>query len=243
MLIWRGAGILDPVMAVACYAITIATCSLSPARAADISSGMGLGPAIHTGWIHLAGEIKYDDRKRFQQVAQTFESPRVVVFLEGPGGDLIAGLSIGDEIHSRGWRTVALDRCESACAYIWVAGAERIVGEGAIIGFHAAVDMVTKQETGMGNALLGSYLTNMGFDYNAIAGMTQTGPSGMRYLTVEAAKAWGLSYVGNLPSEAEIARRTPHVPTPPSAFGTTKIANDAVQLSRDAKSFPTKRTR
>jgi hypothetical protein len=163
-----------------------------------------------TAFLLIDGKITPDDVQRFDQVAQkiaVYSPKHVIVGLSGSGGDLIAGLRIGTTIHEHGWATaVGADKaCESVCGYIWIAGAQRIVQETSRIGFHAAYNAATQQETGAGNAVLGSYLTKMGLSYEAIAYLTTSGPAQMTYLSAEAAATYGIATDGRLPSEASLA--------------------------------------
>ena len=61
------------------------------------------------------------------------------LLLESPGGTLLDGVELGQEVRSSGLRTVARYECASACAIIFLGGAERLlVGSRARIGFHQA---------------------------------------------------------------------------------------------------------
>ena len=140
-----------------------------------VAAEMYYEPPVPNAWIFsdtafvvVDGKIVPDDVQRFDRVVQkiALDSPKhVIVGLSGPGGDLIAGLRIGTAIHEHGWATMVAGAdkpCESVCGYIWIAGAPRIVSNTSHIGFHAAYNAATQQETGAGNAVLGSYLTKMG---------------------------------------------------------------------------------
>lgn len=161
-------------------------------------------------FVRITGEIQPDDGQRFEEIAQkiTGDHPKVVIVtLSGPGGNLVAGLRIGTVIHDRGWQTSvdADSTCDSACGYIWIAGVTRSASKTSHIGFHAAYNAATQQETGVGNAVLGSYLTKMGLSYGAIAYLTTSGPAQMTYLSAEAAANYGIAIQGELPLEASIA--------------------------------------
>jgi hypothetical protein len=51
------------------------------------------------------------------------------------------------------------------------------------IGFHAAFDIVSRQETGVGNAVIGAYLTRLGLPYSVVIYATKQGPDGMQWLS------------------------------------------------------------
>jgi hypothetical protein len=158
--------------------------------------------------IGVTGEIMPGDDRRFAEIARWAKSELVVVNLSGPGGDLAAGLRIGTMIHDGGWTTrVPKDStCNSTCAYIWIAGVQRGVTTTSYIGFHAAYNATTQQETGAGNAVLGSYLTKLGLNYDAIAYLTTSGPMQMTYLSAAAAAKYSIAIgFGELPSEGRLA--------------------------------------
>ena len=104
------------------------------------------------------------------------------------------GLSIGEAIAHRGFATVANDKCLSACALTWLAGPQRAVYPNTHIGFHAAYRSSDKQESGVANALVGSYLTKLGFSADAIAYMTKAAPASMEWLTKEKAQQYGIKF-------------------------------------------------
>jgi len=99
--------------------------------------------------ILASGEI--DDRAA-QDFSAFLKAQRVgagaLVVLNSPGGDLLQSLVLGNKIRAAGLATtvVRYDRaaqqfrpggvCASACAYAFLGGVERTVGEGARIGVH-----------------------------------------------------------------------------------------------------------
>ncbi|AHM03031.1 periplasmic protein-like type [Roseibacterium elongatum DSM 19469] len=83
------------------------------------------------------------------------------IVFNSPGGDLAAGLELGRLIREAGYRTgiarsvlepsmppegrfrhyrTAGAICDSACAYAFLGGVDRAIGEGAAIGFHQFID-------------------------------------------------------------------------------------------------------
>jgi len=74
---------------------------------------------------------------------------------------------------------------------------------GAQIGFHAAYNVASGQETGVGNALVGAYLNKIGLPYEAVIYITQAAPSSMTWLSVSEAAKRGI----------DVAMLAP--PTPP----------------------------
>jgi hypothetical protein len=153
----------------------------SPAFAAEISIGGGA--------ITLTGLIGPDDAETFKLKAQVFPG-KATAILNSPGGNLLAALAIGEFVRLRGWSTYVSDECDSACALLWLGGAQRWMTPNAKIGFHAA--SLDGQETGLGNAVLGAYLNRIGLSREAVTYATQAGPVNITYLTPDEAKHLGI---------------------------------------------------
>jgi Bacterial SH3 domain len=64
------------------------------------------------------------------------------------------------------------------------------------IGFHAAFKLRegVPHEYGAGNAMVGAYLNELGLSYAAVAYITGTEPTSMKWLTPEDAKRYGIAY-------------------------------------------------
>ncbi|RAI00968.1 hypothetical protein DLJ53_17220 [Acuticoccus sediminis] len=146
--------------------------------------------------IVIAGEIELGDAARFRSV--TVDLPPAVIYLDGPGGKLIDALAIGDRLRERGdFTAVAANaHCTSACALIWIAGVERSWQDGGSIGFHAAAaregDVV--RMTASGNAIVGAYLTRLGYPVSVVVMATEADHTSMSYLTADLAERSGLTY-------------------------------------------------
>jgi hypothetical protein len=142
--------------------------------------------------IGINGAIEEADVDRFQGLSSTRNN--ALVFLRSGGGKMAPALRIGEMIKAKGYNTVVKDYCVSACALIWLAGSKRFMTSSAHIGLHQAYN-TTGQADGMGNAILGSYLTRLGLSYSAIAYATQAGPADVRWLTVDDAKRVGIPVI------------------------------------------------
>ena len=144
--------------------------------------------------IRVDGQIRSGDEVTFANVSR--QSPASLVEFSGPGGDLKAGLAIGRQIARRGFTTSVVDQqtCASACALAWLGGAVRLMDATARIGFHAAsVDRGRGLEVvSTGNALIGSYLNELGLSDAAIAFVTEAGPNGMSWLDPDMAATHGI---------------------------------------------------
>jgi peptidoglycan hydrolase-like protein with peptidoglycan-binding domain len=143
-----------------------------------------------TAMISVTGELQPDDEDKFVEISRGVSS--AIVALSSPGGNLVAGLSIGENIHARGFSTIVLSdmECASACALAWLAGKPRAMDRGARIGFHAA-SMQTESGrvvTSAGNAIVGAYLNRLGIPILAIYHLTQQPPEKMKWLSLAEAR-------------------------------------------------------
>jgi hypothetical protein len=159
------------------------------------------------GAVHVIGQINFEDGGRFSQLTQTLSIGTYVV-LNSPGGNAVAGLEIGRIIRARGFIPVALRKCLSACATAWLGGKVRHADNWGAVGFHNVYD-ASRDDTpsGVGNALLGAYLRDLGLSDAAIEFMTAKGATGMAYLNTETAARLGIK-VGGVPADLR-----PYLPT------------------------------
>lgn len=120
--------------------------------------------------------------------------PDAIIAFSSDGGDVVAGIQIGETIRLRSFYTVVPgnSRCASACALAWLGGAKRFMSANARIGFHAAYNADSGRETGVGNALVGAYLTRIGLPYSAVVYITQAAPTSMTWLTLDDARQYGI---------------------------------------------------
>ncbi len=143
--------------------------------------------------ITIEGEINYRDDVEFR--LKTFDIEKAIVAFNSPGGNLDAGLSIGKQIRGKSYATlVGRKLCASACALAWLGGVHRYMMPGASVGFHAAyTDNGTYvRESGLANALVGSYLAKLGLRDEAIIYITSAPPQYLNWLDVEAARNLGI---------------------------------------------------
>jgi hypothetical protein len=174
-------------------------------------------PAIVT----LYGEFVTEDIERFRSLTAFIS--RAVILLQSDGGALIAGIQIGKIIRLKGYATFIPDNtmCSSACAIAWLGGVKRIAGRHAHIGFHAAAKGLGGPETGMGNALLGAYLSQIGLPEIAIAYITVASPQDMTWLNFEDAKKLGIDV---MPFDPPPSSTPPDEVTVPAARPTPRAA-------------------
>jgi hypothetical protein len=155
--------------------------------------------------VLIKGDLAFSDIATFEDV--TARLPRqAVVFISSPGGNLKAGIEIGRAIRRNGFRTAVTDMCASACALAWLAGSQRFASEHAQIGFHVAYSGGgQKIESGMGNAIVGLYLGELGFRENVVTYITSASPDEMQWLSLRDAALLGIDVdviEAGLPSQA-----------------------------------------
>lgn len=176
-------------------ALTCAIISIvSAASAADIR-------LVPTGtpldMVVVRGEIVSGDADRFLNIARSLDFGAVL--LESPGGSLIDGLIIGRAIRAAGFTTgVAPETaCASACALAWLAGTTRYMDPAALVGFHAAYVEVDGRfsESGVGNALVGAYLNELGLGVDAVIFVSSAAPNEMNWLNAAKAQQAGIDVV------------------------------------------------
>ena len=174
-------------------ATTAAVAMTAHCQAADIRF---IPPSTSTApTIVITGTFESGDFAKFRTYVDKISAgSKVVVTLDSNGGRLAEGLDIGTAIANRGFATIANHKCLSACALTWLAGARRAVYPDTHIGFHAAYRSEDKQESGAANALVGSYLTKLGFSVDAIVYMTKAAPASMEWLTKEKAQQYGIKF-------------------------------------------------
>ncbi|MDO7833887.1 hypothetical protein Q4610_02405 [Sphingobium sp. HBC34] len=134
--------------------------------------------------IIISGEIDNSDVKNFREIAVKY--PESVVILNSNGGSLIPAIEIGKIIRISGFYTLVPPqaKCTSSCALIWVAGDKRFLSKTGMVGFHASYrdHNGRVEESGLGNALVGNYLTLLNFSQKAIIFATTASPDKIFWL-------------------------------------------------------------
>ena len=162
------------------------------AAAAEISIEPNGTPS--SALIGIDGTLVPEDIDQFRTKVAGIKN--ATVLFRGDGGSVLAAIRLGRYIRLKNWSThVPADTtCASACALAWLGGTRRLASPTARIGFHAAHaikgDQVT--ETGLGNAIVGAYLNELGLSEEAIVYMTSAEPRSMRWLTTRDAATFGI---------------------------------------------------
>jgi hypothetical protein len=186
----------------------------TPAAAADIS--IERANISSSALIAIDGTLVPEDIDQFRTKVADVKS--ATVLFRGEGGSVLAAIRIGRYIRLKNWNTYvpANTTCASACALAWLGGRRRLANPMARIGFHAA--HTTKggevTETGMGNAMIGAYLNELGLSEEAIVYITSAEPRSMHWLTASDAATFGIELETLLTHNAQ--------PPPPSANPPTR---------------------
>jgi hypothetical protein len=213
---------------VCCFALDHGT-----ARAAEIKAAP-IAALPDTALITVSGVLETSDAERFRAAVAMY--PKAIVAFQSTGGSLTAGIDIGMQIRLRNYMTLVPSGvlCASACATAWLGGTRRLMGPGALIGFHAAyVDQNGQAiETGVGNALLGAYLNKLGLPDRAIVFITQAHPNDLTRLTMADAARVGIDVslftMAGTPPSRPVARPMPQTPDAPTAFPNAPILPSAI---------------
>ena len=158
-------------------------------------------------YITVFGDFEIGDDQKFIKIALPLD--KAIVAFNSDGGNLMAGLGIGRAIRLKEFTTLvpANSICASACGLAWLGGSHRLLDATAKVGFHAAFieSNGESKETGMGNALAGAYLNQLGLTQSAIAYVTEMAPQDMKWLTSEDAKTIGIEMTVLASTETEPA--------------------------------------
>ena len=200
---------LARLLALTCFLAYL--CVASPAFAAQIVVDRDADPVIVT----VVGTLVGSDSQKFIDAISGVR--KAIIVFSSDGGSAIAGISIGKTIRFRNFMTAVPDgvRCASACALAWLGGTNRYMSADARIGFHAAYTSENGrvQESGVGNALIGSYLGNLGLSDAAVIYITSAHPEDIQWLTMADARRFGID-VALLPPMPDLSRSREPSPLP-----------------------------
>ena len=164
------------------------------AHAADISVRKVQGS--DTPIIIVSGNIVSGDEKTFRRIS--LEHDHAVVLLNSMGGALGPALSIGEAIRLREYVTVVPSGsvCASACALVWLAGEHRALSPSGKVGFHASYYEENGQliETGVGNAVIGHYLSRLNLPERAVIFATSSSPRQITWLDAASRDSSGIPF-------------------------------------------------
>lgn len=162
------------------------------------------------GWINAIGEITPTTPADFKKFLSQTPYPPLAVRFNSPGGNLIAGLELGEIIRKNKLNTEAI-LCASACAYAFLGGVQRsFVDKQSKIGVHrfyhskamqnptlqqfSGVDLDNTQKL-MAGLLL--YAMKMDIDLRILSISAEAGPEDMRWLSEKEAQELKVTYNPN----------------------------------------------
>lgn len=176
----------------ACLALSLSLARATPAITAEITFEPSNGPS--SALVAIDGTLVPEDIDQFRTKVAGIKN--AVVLFRGDGGSVLAAIRIGRYIRLKNWISFvpADTTCASACALAWLGGTRRLANPTARIGFHAAHTIKGGQitETGLGNAMVGAYLNELGLSEEAIVYITSADPRSMRWLTADDAATFGI---------------------------------------------------
>lgn len=196
-------------------------------------------------FITVRGEFVSGDAEKFNNIA-ILEKTAVVVF-DSPGGLAMVGTQIGTTIHIKGFATAVLEgsMCASSCGLAWLAGSPRIIIGRGLVGFHAihTIDNGRTDISSAGNAVVGSYLQQLGMGLETVIYVTKESPQTMQWLTEADASRLGLPVVFEPSRSTNAPANAPEISSNPpttSRFATPpQGANENnAQVSQPAQPVP-----
>lgn len=215
--------------------------------AAEISHDEDADGAI----IFVFGEIVAGDENKFRELSIRF--PDAMVGLHSEGGAIVPAMEIGRQIRLRGYSTVVTgnSKCTSACALIWLAGSPRYLEPASSLGFHASYKDQGGRlvETGVGNALVGHYLSQLSLSDRAVIFATSASPYQISWLNEGNRTSSGIEFsmigdrIGRAPTEKKTAGKAqslrplpsppPPVYIPPPVRKSPTFEESVAQLERE----------
>lgn len=184
-------------------AAAAAMCGSIPARAAEFEV---LDVESNSALIFITGEIRPGDDQKFENLAVRFD--RAIVILDSPGGALTPALAIGRAINIKGYKTLVPQSttCASSCALIWLAGEQRLLSPTSQVGFHASYRDENGKliESGVGNALIGHYLSKLDLSTKSAIFVTQARPNSILWLTEANMSESGIEFDVFDPTDPEV---------------------------------------
>jgi hypothetical protein len=157
--------------------------------------------------ITISGPIEQGDYEKFVAIAEGASGATVV--LDSNGGEGNTAMKIGHFIREQGWATsVAANAvCNSGCVLLWIAGTRRHLDRFARLGLHSAAAGGNRNDEF--NRRITYYLREMDAPREFIDLWPRADPSGMNFVYLEQAEAWGLVENVSPSSALGMTRQTP----------------------------------
>lgn len=156
-----------------------------------------------TGLI-ISGRIDDHITERVKDMVAANKDVDTITLTSG-GGLLHSGLSLGKFIQEKGFNTIAIDRCFSACGLIFMAGKIKFVSPSTDVGFHRPYidnsddSYVRNNEyfllKGESQRQLVEYWNNLGLDHTLYYRMIGADADEMYIPTKEDGRTFGMVYM------------------------------------------------
>ena len=116
--------------------LSVGIFSAATARCADIS--VDNRSIQNLTVVFVVGALNEGDAEVFRKRVAPLS--RAAVFLESEGGNLLAGIQLGEAIRLKGFSTAVTGICASACALAWLGGQPRFMTPVASVGIPCRVN-------------------------------------------------------------------------------------------------------
>jgi hypothetical protein len=161
-------------------------------------------------WIAADGEITSETPKQFEKFIAENE-PHPTIYLNSPGGELLAGIKLGELIRAKNFSTavgksipssanadhrdITGGKCASACVYAFLRGVSRTAKDGEIGVHQFYSEAIIKDPSGklfdaidmsvnqLVSALVIDYVFRMGADPRVVSIASSTLPGEMHFFT------------------------------------------------------------
>ncbi|GGX70668.1 hypothetical protein [Saccharospirillum salsuginis] len=96
--------------------------------------------------IHVTGFFGFGMTRELEAVVEGLDDPTAIegIILDSGGGRLYEGRALADVIEQYEWDTYSAAGCLSACPLAYVAGANRTLIRGSLLGFHQYINPTTQ---------------------------------------------------------------------------------------------------
>jgi hypothetical protein len=145
-MLLRGAQLMKHVLLLATAMLLAGLCATATSAAPMKFEYRQTGGNHCCWWIQADGEIVSDTPAAFEAFYHSLKYPPDIVRLNSLGGNLIAGVALGEKMRALGVSTEvgstqgeadkAAGICASACAYAFLGGKARFLDENSRLGFH-----------------------------------------------------------------------------------------------------------
>lgn len=150
---------------------------------------------VNLSTLYIRGQLEDGDAKKVKSAIDRY-NPRNLQ-ITSTGGSAIDGFKIGEYVFKKKINTIASNYCLSACAFIWLAGADRYVDNSisTTVGVHSPYDSRTDKVDNYARKITYEYLFNINIKkIIAMEILTYQGRDSLLVLDPDKMKEWGLEW-------------------------------------------------